>query len=564
MKTERKLPLKDAWFIWFVLGVVMLNYPFLHIFNKNILVFGIPLTILYFFIGWPISIFVIYLFSIYLGRETTQRPPGENQHRQPTRRGAMIPVTVVALTSLFYFGILFGVAYYADRQRLSGRSLIDNPTVYSLSLAVYCTSWTFYGSVGRAATTGIDFLAIYLGPTLIAFSWWFLLRKIVRISKEQNITSIADFISSRYGNAPLLGAIVTIFAVLGIMPYIALQLKAVARTFDLLVYPFTNGSVMHVLPKFDLHFDSALVVAIILGLFGVLFGARHLDTSERHEGLVAAIALESLVKIVAFVAAGLFVTYGLFDGFGDIFHNFMLRFPDRSNLLLLGTGDNSYAHWLTMTIISMMAIMFLPRQFHIMVIENCREEHIRSAMWRFPAYMVIINLFVIPIALGGLLLANGDTQNADFFVITLPLEYGHSWLALLVFIGGFSASAGMVMVSSVALSTMILNHLLMPIILRIQTGAQNLVSAAHQPQATVHHRRHLPWLHLLPPARRIGRAGQYRAGLLCRRNPVRTGRHRRPLLAAGDPPRGNDRTGPRLFRLVLHPASSPPLCNPAG
>ncbi len=386
----------------------------------------------------------------------------------------MIPVSIVALTSVLYFGILFGVAYYADRQRLRGRSLIDNPTVYSLSLAVYCTSWTFYGSVGRAATTGIDFLAIYLGPTLIAFSWWFLLRKIVRISKEQNITSIADFISSRYGNAPLLGAIVTIFAVLGIMPYIALQLKAVARTFDLLVYPFTNGSVMHVLPKFDLHFDSALVVAIILGLFGVLFGARHLDTSERHEGLVAAIALESLVKIVAFVAAGLFVTYGLFDGFGDIFHNFMLRFPDRSQLLLLGTGDNSYAHWLTMTFISMMAIMFLPRQFHIMVIENCREEHIRSAMWRFPAYMVIINLFVIPIALGGLLLANGDTQNADFFVITLPLQFGHSWLALLVFIGGFSASAGMVMVSSVALSTMILNHLLMPVILRIHTGAQNL------------------------------------------------------------------------------------------
>jgi Na+/proline symporter/serine phosphatase RsbU (regulator of sigma subunit) len=387
----------------------------------------------------------------------------------------VISVTIVALASLLYFGILFAVAYYADRQRARGHSLVDNPSVYSLSLAVYCTSWTFYGSVGRAATSGIDFLAIYLGPTLIAFSWWFLLRKMVRISKEQNITSIADFISSRYGKSPLLGAVVTIFAVIGIMPYIALQLKAVSRTFDLLVYPLALVNIrMHVLPKLDLHFDSALVVALILGIFGIIFGARHLDASERHEGLVAAIALESVVKIIAFVAAGLFVTYGLFDGFGDIFRDFMLRFPERSHLLMLGTGENTYAHWLSMTVISMMAIMFLPRQFHIMVIENCREDHIRSAMWRFPAYMVIINLFVIPIALGGLLLANGDTYNADFFVITLPLQYGHPWLALLVFLGGFSASAGMVMVSSVASSTMILNHLLIPLILKIHTGARDL------------------------------------------------------------------------------------------
>ncbi len=386
----------------------------------------------------------------------------------------MISLKIVALVSLIYFGILFGVAYYADRQRKRGRSLIDNPSVYSLSLAVYCTSWTFYGSVGRAATTGIDFLTIYLGPTLIAFSWWFLLRKIVRISKEQNVTSIADFISSRYGKSSMLGAIVTIFAVLGIMPYIALQLKAVARSFDLLVYPLNTSNTMHFLPKLDLHFDSALAVALILGLFGVLFGARHLDTSERHEGLVAAIALESLVKIVAFVAAGIFVTYGLFDGFSEIFHDFLLRFPERGHLLRLGTETNSYAHWLSMTVISMMAVMFLPRQFHIMVIENCREEHIRSAMWRFPAYMFVLNLFVIPIALGGLLLGNGDTHNADFFVLTLPLQYGQPWLAMLVFIGGFSASAGMVMVSSVALSTMILNHLVIPVILRFHSKAQSL------------------------------------------------------------------------------------------
>ncbi|MBW2519185.1 MAG: SpoIIE family protein phosphatase [Deltaproteobacteria bacterium] len=387
----------------------------------------------------------------------------------------MIPLGVVATVSLLYFGLLFAVAWYADRQRAFGKSLVDNPTVYSLSLAVYCTSWTFYGSVGRAATHGIDFLAIYLGPTMIAFSWWFLLRKMVRISKEQNIVSIADFISSRYGKSAFLGAVITIFAVLGIMPYIALQLKAVARTFDLLVYPFSgaNGA-LHFFPRFDVHFDTAFIVAMILGVFGVLFGARHLDAAERHEGLVAAIALESVVKIIAFVCAGLFVTYGLFDGFTDIFHDFLTRMPERSHLLLVGADVNTYAHWFSLTFISMMAIIFLPRQFHIMVIENCREEHIRSAMWRFPAYMFIINLFVIPIALGGLLLFNGNTQNADFFVITLPLQFGQPWLALLVFIGGFSASAGMVMVSSVALSTMILNHLIMPIILKLHSGVQSL------------------------------------------------------------------------------------------
>ncbi|MEJ2492681.1 MAG: sodium:solute symporter, partial [Desulfuromonadales bacterium] len=386
----------------------------------------------------------------------------------------MISLKLVILVAFFYFGILFAVAFYADRQRRMGRSLIDNPTIYTLSLAVYCTSWTFYGSVGRAATSGLDFLTIYLGPTLMAFSWWFLLRKIVRISKEQNVTSIADFISSRYGRSSMLGAIVTIFAVIGIMPYIALQLKAVAYSFDLLVYPLATSNTMHVLPQLDLHFDSALVVALILALFAVLFGARHLDTSERHEGLVAAIALESIVKIVAFVAAGVFVTYGLFDGFTEIFQDFLTRFPEREYLLRLGTDSNTYAHWLSMSFISMMAVMFLPRQFHIMAIENCHEKHIRRAMWGFPAYLFVINLFVIPIALGGLLLSNGDTQNADFFVLTLPLQFGQGWLAILVFIGGFSASAGMVMVSSVALSTMILNHLVMPVILKIQSKAKDL------------------------------------------------------------------------------------------
>jgi len=385
----------------------------------------------------------------------------------------MIPVTIVATVALLYFGLLFAVAYWADKRREKGRSIISNPYIYSLSLAVYMTSWTFYGSVGRAATSGMDFLAIYLGPTLMAFSWWFLLRKIVRITKEQNIVSIADFISSRYGKSASLGAIVTVFAVVGIMPYIALQLKAVSHTFDLLSVPpqHLGQGVKNLISSLPPFIDTAFIVAVVLGLFGVLFGARHLDASERHEGLVAAIALESLVKILAFLLVGIFVTYHMFDGFSDIFQKFLTQFPDRAGLLLLNTEKIPYSTWFTLGFISMMAFMFLPRQFHIMVIENSDEEHIKSAMWRFPAYMFLINLFVVPIALAGILLNHGNTAGADYYVINLPLQAGHPWLALFVFVGGFSASAGMVMVSSVALSTMILNHLVMPVILKLKIEA---------------------------------------------------------------------------------------------
>ncbi|TLM68398.1 MAG: GAF domain-containing protein [Deltaproteobacteria bacterium] len=388
----------------------------------------------------------------------------------------MIPFGIVATLSLLYFGMLFAVAYYADQRKRAGRSLIDSANVYSFSLAVYCTSWTYYGSVGRAATSGIDFVAIYLGPTLIAFSWWFLLRRMVRISKQQNIASIADLISSRYGKSALLGAVVTLFAVLGILPYIALQLKAVSYTFNLLTIPSTElaHGARHHLPALPMQVDTALIVALLLGLFGVLFGARHLDATERHEGLVAAVALESLLKVIAFLMVGIFVTYGLFDGFTDIYTRFLERFPERHRLLMLNTDQVPYPEWFSLTFMAMMAVMFLPRQFHIMVVENCRESHISEAMWRFPAYLFLINLFVIPIALAGVLLNDGSTANADFFVLQIPLNSGHPWLALVVFIGGFSAAAGMVMVESVALSTMILNHLLMPVILKVYSGARNL------------------------------------------------------------------------------------------
>ncbi|MCM2356822.1 MAG: SpoIIE family protein phosphatase [Geobacteraceae bacterium] len=380
----------------------------------------------------------------------------------------MLSVQLVAACSLFYIALLFMVAYFADKKQEQGQSIISNPHIYSLSIAVYATAWTFYGSVGKAATTGFDFLLIYLGPSLTVFSWWFLLRKIVRISKENNITSIADFISSRYGKSQWLGAIITIIAILGIMPYIALQLKAVSTTFSIITgHPdihllFQGGSF---LPSPQPGFLSAL----LLSIFGIVFGARHLVSSERHEGLVAAIAVESIVKLIAFMSVGVFVTYFVFDGFSDIFSRLQARDPAlHDHLTTFGeAGEVSYSNWFTILYLSMGAIIMLPRQFHILVIENSSEAHIKDAMWRFPAYMFLINIFVVPIALGGILLT-GSNSGADYFVLTLPLSSGHPWLALLAFLGGFSAAAGMVMVESVAISTMFLNHLVMPIIVKLK------------------------------------------------------------------------------------------------
>jgi phosphoserine phosphatase RsbU/P len=377
----------------------------------------------------------------------------------------MLGVDLVWGTALLYIALLFLVAYYADRRQKAGRSITANPLVYSLSIAVYATTWTYYGSVGRAATTGIDFLPIYLGPTLTAFSWWFLLKKIVRISKENNITSIADFISSRYGRSQWLGAIITVITLMGIMPYIALQLKAVSTSFTIITgyHDFHLG----LMERFYIPSPHpGFFTALLLCLFSVLFGARHLVSAERHEGLVAAIALESIVKLLAMLCVGVFITYGIFDGLGDLCNRLGAKDPALlARLTTLDGGENSYTSWFSLLALSMSAVMLLPRQFQVMVLENAHESHLNSAAWRFPAYMFLMNLFVMPIALAGILMT-GSSAGADYFVLTLPMKAGHPWLALVAFLGGFSASAGMVMVESVAVSTMLLNHVLMPVVIR--------------------------------------------------------------------------------------------------
>lgn len=376
----------------------------------------------------------------------------------------MLTGALIVVLSFAYVGLLFAIAYYGDKRADAGRSIIANPYIYTLSLAVYCTSWTFYGSVGRAATSGIGFLPIYLGPTLMAALWWYVLLKLIRISKAHRITSIADFIASRYGKSHVLGGLVTIIAVLGIVPYIALQLKAISASFStMLQYPDAVAyAATATLPVLQ---DNTFYIAMLLAAFTILFGTRHLDATERHEGLVAAIAFESIVKLVAFVAVGIFVTWGMFDGFADVFSKAAAA-PELNALLVQGGAAGNYTTWASLTVLSMLAIILLPRQFQVAVVENVNERHLNKAIWLFPLYLFAINVFVLPIALGGLMYFPVGTVDADTFVLTLPMAEQKTWLALLAFVGGLSAATGMVIVETIALSTMVCNDLVMPILLR--------------------------------------------------------------------------------------------------
>ena len=376
----------------------------------------------------------------------------------------MLDDKLIILIALTYIGLLFAIAYYGDKRADSGRSLINKPVVYTLSIAVYCTAWTFYGSVGRAASTGVGFLPIYLGPTLVALLFWLVLRRIVRIAKTQRITSIADLIASRYGKSQLLGGLVTVIAIIGIMPYISIQLEAIALSFAVLrQYPAVN--MVDPAETGVLWLDTSFYIALLLIVFAILFGTRHIDTTERHEGLVAAIAFESVVKLLAFLAVGLFISYSVYDGLGDIFSRAQ-ELPELRRLLDFSAIPGGFGGWLSLTFISMAAFLFVPRQFQILVVENTDERHLRTASWLFPLYLLIINLFVLPIALGGLLAFKDQAIDADTFVLALPMLQQQPALALLVFIGGLSAATSMVIAETVALSTMICNDLVMPLLLR--------------------------------------------------------------------------------------------------
>ncbi len=376
----------------------------------------------------------------------------------------MLPAPLVIGVSFAYLLLLFAVAYWGDRRAAQGRSVISSPWVYALSLAVYCTAWTYFGSVGRAASSGVWFLPIYLGPMLAMLLAWMVVRKMIRIAKTYRITSIADFIASRYGKSPLLAGLVTLITVVGIVPYIALQLKAIASGYAVLTSPLGMPAVQSA----DWWSDSTLYVALALAGFTIVFGARHLDSTERHEGMVAAIAFESVVKLVAFMAVGLFVCFGLFSSPAALFDQ-AYAVDGLRRLMQFGQGQPfAYAQWFGLTLLAMLSVIFLPRQFQVMVVENVDENHLKRAVWAFPLYLLLINLFVLPIALGGLLHFGPARMDPETFVLSLPLSQGHGALALLAFVGGLSAATGMVIVEAIAVSTMVCNDLVMPLMLRMR------------------------------------------------------------------------------------------------
>lgn len=348
-----------------------------------------------------------------------------------------------------YLAVLFYIAHWAEKKGNS--KWTNNPYVYTLSLAVYCTAWTYYGSIGVAAESGLGYLPIYLGPIIIAPSWILILKKIIRISRVNKISSIADFISLRYGNSRFLGALVTVICLTGILPYIALQLKAISETFHIVTKTNTNSLI------FD---DTTTYVAVALALFASYYGTRYVDASEKRKGIVTAVALESVLKLVFFVIIGLYVTYFVFDGFDDIYTKASLleNFKEKNTIGGLPQAIN----WFLLCILSMFAIFLLPRQFQVAVIENNRENHINTAVWLFPLYLLIFNLFVYPIAWGGSILFHGHQVNSDAYSLLIPQLFNNKVLTVIVFLGGFSAAISMIVVSSIGLSTMITNNVLIP------------------------------------------------------------------------------------------------------
>src|SRR5215470_10957527 len=364
--------------------------------------------------------------------------------------------TVIAV-ALGYIGLLFVVASYGDRTRRYGREGRWRLFIYPLSLAIYCTSWTFFGSVGLASRTGFDFLTIYVGPMLLVGLCSPLIMRIVRLAKAQNITSIADFIAARYGKAQTVAATVALIAIIGTIPYIALQLKAVSSSLTTILVHIgpASGAMQPVLG------DIALYVAVAMAIFAVLFGTRHIDATEHQDGLMLAIATESIVKLVAFVGVGVFVTFWLFDGPLSLFAQALQR-PDTAAVL---TREPVPGTVLAMTLLSLFAIILLPRQFHVTVVENNNEDEIRRASWVFPLYLILINLFVVPIALAGLLTLSPG-HDSDMFVLALPLAAHSNLFTIAAFVGGLSAATAMVIVESVALAIMVSNDIVMPLVLQ--------------------------------------------------------------------------------------------------
>ncbi|TLF50465.1 PAS domain S-box protein [Halomonas urmiana] len=364
---------------------------------------------------------------------------------------------LLIVVSLLYITVLFTIAWRGDRHARQHGASRRRPVIYSLALAIYCTSWTFHGAVGQAATSGWSFASIFVGPILTLLLFWPVLAKMIRVAKHQNVTSIADFIASRYGKTQSLAAFASLVALIGTLPYIALQLKAVATSFSVI----TAASDITRAPLFG---DTAFYVALVMAAFAILFGTRHTDATEHHEGLIHAVAFESLVKLVAFLALGTYVTWGMFDGLGDLLGRAEEQLALQRQLADQDFGQSFWAQ----TLLAMLAILCLPRQFHVAVVENIHRDDATKARWLFPLYLLAFAFFVIPIAAAGLTVFSESRIEPDTYVLALPMAADNAWLTLLTFIGGFSAATGMVIVAAVAVSIMISNEIVIPALFRLR------------------------------------------------------------------------------------------------
>ncbi|WP_045761625.1 hybrid sensor histidine kinase/response regulator [Xanthomonas albilineans] len=360
----------------------------------------------------------------------------------------MVSSWILLLVSAGYAALLFAVAWWGDRRPLYPKRPWLRPVVYSLALAVYCSSWTFYGAVGSAVRHGIGYLPIYLGPLLLLLFGWRIIERLALIARSQNTVSIADFISSRYGRSRRLAALVAAIALVGVVPYLALQYKAVAMSLQVLSGQSSAG-----VPFYE---DPELYVALLMALFATLFGTRQVDATEHRHGMMLAIALESMVKLLAIVAVGVFAYVWLSArDTGQVLHSARTLFQNTPSV-----------GFISQTVLSFLALVCLPRQFHVAVLECSDVGDIRKARWLFGLYLVLISVMVVPIAAAGVALFGGSDVADDSIVLALPLAHNRTALALAAYVGGFSAATGMVIVSSIAMATMISNDLVMPLLLR--------------------------------------------------------------------------------------------------
>jgi Na+/proline symporter/signal transduction histidine kinase len=364
---------------------------------------------------------------------------------------------VIVIIALAYVSLLFAIASIGDRSGIAAMTGRARPFIYALSLAIYCTSWTFFGSVGLAAERGPEFLTIYIGPLLVFLFGFPLLRRVVRLAKSEKITSVADFLGARYGKSFTVASIATVIATVGSVPYIALQLKAISGSVNLMASHY-NGSAPPLVPFLS---DISFALAIMLALFAVLFGTRHADATEHQQGLVLAVAAESVVKLAAFLAIGILVTLFTFGSPAEL----VRTVAENSSVQEAVSYSTSIGTWIVLTALSACAVIMLPRQFYVTIVENRSDAELKTATWVFPLYLVAINLFVIPIAFAGSTIV-GDRVSGDLYVLALPLMTGHDLLAVVAFVGGLSAATAMVIVETVALSIMISNDLIIPLFVR--------------------------------------------------------------------------------------------------